>query len=204
MKIMRATLYTHNEWFKLQMCKDRFEGLLRIDSLKEASTPFLAPVSTSKSYADSCTNGSSQATVSSGTRMSEDGNSPTQASSRDVVCDESAILKVMVCLWVISVNSVLALKFILPHLLFCRYSSAAFLFTSRGTLFNQIIIFIFGFLFECRSFWLCLGLMLSICLHNTMEMRRLSFSRYLHKRCVGKSSLLFYRQDKLFFFFNII
>ncbi|MED6192971.1 hypothetical protein PIB30_014754 [Stylosanthes scabra] len=26
MKIMRATLHTHNEWFKLQMCKDRFEG----------------------------------------------------------------------------------------------------------------------------------------------------------------------------------
>ncbi|KAH1202758.1 Craniofacial development protein 2 [Glycine max] len=95
MKIMRATLYTHNEWFKLQMCKDRFEGLLRLDSLKEANTPFLAPVSTSKSYADSCTNGSSQATVSSGTRMSEDGSSPTQASSRDVICDEGAILKVM-------------------------------------------------------------------------------------------------------------
>ncbi|KAH1249602.1 hypothetical protein GmHk_05G012922 [Glycine max] len=95
MKIMRATLYTHNEWFKLQMWKDRFEGLLRLDSLKEANTPFLAPVTTSKSYADSCTNGSSQATVSSGTRMSEDGSSPTQASSRDVICDEGAILKVM-------------------------------------------------------------------------------------------------------------
>ncbi|XP_047174845.1 uncharacterized protein LOC124842417 isoform X1 [Vigna umbellata] len=95
MKIMRATLYTHNEWFKLQMCKDRFEGLLRIDSLKEANTPFLAPVSISKSYADSCTNGSSQATVSSGTRTSEDGSSPTQVSSRDVICDEGAILKVM-------------------------------------------------------------------------------------------------------------
>ncbi|QCD81644.1 uncharacterized protein LOC114177911 [Vigna unguiculata] len=95
MKIMRATLYTHNEWFKLQMCKDRFEGLLRIDSLKEANTPFLAPVSMSKSYADSCTNGSSQATVSSGTRTSEDGSSPTQVSSRDVICDEGAILKVM-------------------------------------------------------------------------------------------------------------
>ena len=93
---MRATLYTHNEWFKLQMCKDRFEGLLRIDSLKEANTPFLAPVSMSKSYADSCTNGSSQATVSSGTRTSEDGSSPTQVSSRDVICDEGAILKVMV------------------------------------------------------------------------------------------------------------
>jgi hypothetical protein len=96
MKIMRATLYSHNEWFKLQMCKDRFEGLLKINSLKEANTPFLAPVYTSKSYADSCTNGSSQVTVSSGTKMSEDGSSPTQESSRDVICDENAILKVMV------------------------------------------------------------------------------------------------------------
>ncbi|CAK8562394.1 unnamed protein product [Lathyrus sativus] len=95
MKIMRATLYSHNEWFKLQMCKDRFEGLLKIDSLKEANTPFLAPVYTSKSFADSCTNGSSQVTVSSGTKMSEDGSSPTQESSRDVICDENAILKVM-------------------------------------------------------------------------------------------------------------
>ncbi|PNY07085.1 hypothetical protein L195_g003568 [Trifolium pratense] len=95
MKIMRATLYSHNEWFKLQMCKDRFEGLLKIDSLKEANTPFLAPVYTSKSCADSCTNGSSQVTVSSGTKMSEDGSSPTQESSRDVICDENAILKVM-------------------------------------------------------------------------------------------------------------
>ncbi|XP_027346425.1 uncharacterized protein LOC113858136 isoform X2 [Abrus precatorius] len=95
MKIMRATLHTHNEWFKLQMCKDRFEGLLRIDSLKEANTPFLSPACTSKSFADSCTNGSSQATVSSGTRMSEDGSSPTQVSSRDAICDEGAILKVM-------------------------------------------------------------------------------------------------------------
>ncbi|KAK4260072.1 hypothetical protein QN277_003240 [Acacia crassicarpa] len=95
MKIMRATLYTHSEWFKLQMCKDRFEGLLRIDSLKEVNPPFLAAVSMAKSYADSCTQGSSQVTVSSGTRMSEDGSSPTQVSSGDVICDENAILKVM-------------------------------------------------------------------------------------------------------------
>ncbi|KAE9607777.1 hypothetical protein Lalb_Chr09g0333751 [Lupinus albus] len=95
MKIMRATLYTHNEWFKLQMCKDRFEGLLKIDSLKEVNTPFIASVSMSKSHGDSCTNGSSQTTVSSVTRMSEDGSSPTQESSRDVICDEGAILKVM-------------------------------------------------------------------------------------------------------------
>ncbi|KAL1333111.1 hypothetical protein HN51_061871 [Arachis hypogaea] len=95
MKIMRATLHTHNEWFKLQMCKDRFEGLLRINSLKEVHAPFLTSMCTSKSHTDSCTNGSSQATVSSGTRPSEDGSSPTQDSSRDAICDEGAILKVM-------------------------------------------------------------------------------------------------------------
>ncbi|KAJ4846718.1 hypothetical protein Tsubulata_032384 [Turnera subulata] len=95
MKIMRATLYTHNEWFKLQMCKDRFESLVKIDCLKEFNAPLLSACSMSKSNTDSCTQGSSQVTISSSTRMSEDGSSPTQLSSRDVVCDENAILKVM-------------------------------------------------------------------------------------------------------------
>lgn len=94
MKIMRATLHTHNEWFKIQMCKDRFEGLLKIDSLKEMNTPLLSNA-VSKSNADTSTNGSSQVTVSSSGRMVDDGSSPTQVSSRDVVCDENAILKVM-------------------------------------------------------------------------------------------------------------
>ncbi|XP_052300173.1 uncharacterized protein LOC102628083 isoform X2 [Citrus sinensis] len=95
MKILRATLHTHNEWFKLQMCKDRFESLLRIDLLKEVYTPFLATVAMSKSHADSCTQGSSQITISSNARVSEDGSSPNQVSSADFVCDENAILKVM-------------------------------------------------------------------------------------------------------------
>lgn len=95
MKLMRATLQTHNEWFKLQMCKDRFESLLRIDSLKDVNTPLISACSMSKSNADSCTHGSSQVTISSSTRVSEDGSSATQESSRDV-CDENAILKVMV------------------------------------------------------------------------------------------------------------
>lgn len=95
MKIMRATLHTHYEWFKLQMCKDRFENLMKIDCLKEVNTPLLSACSMSKSNGDSCTQGSSQVTVSSSTRMSEDGSSPTQVSSRDFVCDENAILKVM-------------------------------------------------------------------------------------------------------------
>lgn len=96
MKLMRATLNSHGEWFKLQMCKDRFESLLKIDSLKEVNPPSL---STSggilKSNSDSCTHGSSQGTKSSGARTSEDGSSPMQASSRES-CDENAILKVMV------------------------------------------------------------------------------------------------------------
>ncbi|XAR57807.1 hypothetical protein NMG60_11026074 [Bertholletia excelsa] len=94
MKIIRATLHTHNEWFKLQMCKDRFEGLLRIDSLKEVRGPLLIDAA-SKSHADSSTQGCSQVTISSSGKTQEDGNSPTHTSSRDVVCDENAILKVM-------------------------------------------------------------------------------------------------------------
>ncbi|XP_052196291.1 uncharacterized protein LOC127803806 isoform X2 [Diospyros lotus] len=93
-KIMRATLYTHNEWFKLQMGKDRFEGLLRIGSLKEVSSPML-PGPVSNSNLDTCTSGSSQVAISSTGRMHEDDNSPTQVSSRELVFDEGAILKVM-------------------------------------------------------------------------------------------------------------
>lgn len=96
MKIMRATLYSHKEWFKLQMCKDRFESLLKIDSLKEVSPTFFSAAPPSKSRGESCTTGSSQLTVSSGAAVPEDGSSPSQISSGDVVCDESAILKVMV------------------------------------------------------------------------------------------------------------
>lgn len=77
------------------MCKDHFEKLLQIDYLKEADTPLLTVTAKSKSSVDGCSNGSSQITVSSSTRLSEDGSSPTQVSSRDV-CDENAILKVMV------------------------------------------------------------------------------------------------------------
>ncbi|KAL0382182.1 UNVERIFIED_CONTAM: hypothetical protein Scaly_0505500 [Sesamum calycinum] len=95
MKIIRATLHTHNEWFKLQMCKDQFEGLLWINSLKELGSPLLGDAA-SKSTVDSCTQGSSQVTIcSSNTRMQEDGSSPNQISSTDIGCDENAILKVM-------------------------------------------------------------------------------------------------------------
>ena len=107
MKIMKATLFTHNEWFKLQMCKDRFEIHLKIDSLKEVNTPLLTAAAMSNSNADSSALGSSQVTISSSTKISEDGSSPTQVSSRDVVCDENAILKVMVsCGYILLVNTV--------------------------------------------------------------------------------------------------
>ncbi|XP_041004010.1 uncharacterized protein LOC121249350 isoform X4 [Juglans microcarpa x Juglans regia] len=95
MKIMKATLYSHNEWFKLQMCKDRFESHLRIDSLKEVNTPLHPSVAISNLNADTSTLGSSQVTISSSAKNSEDGSSPTQVSSRDVICDENSILKVM-------------------------------------------------------------------------------------------------------------
>ncbi|XP_047948515.1 uncharacterized protein LOC125194376 isoform X1 [Salvia hispanica] len=95
MKIIRASLHTHNEWFKLQMCKDQFEGLLWINSLKENGGPLLGD-SASKSTIDTCTQGSSPATISSSnTRMQEDGSSSNQISSSDIGCDENAILKVM-------------------------------------------------------------------------------------------------------------
>lgn len=93
MKIMRATLYTHNEWFKLQMCKDRFEGLLKIDHLKDVNYLML-PDTLYKLSGDN--HSSSQGTATSSSRMQEDGSSPAQVSSTgDVASDETAILKVM-------------------------------------------------------------------------------------------------------------
>ncbi|KAM7250056.1 hypothetical protein ACFE04_021939 [Oxalis oulophora] len=94
-KIVRATLHTHNEWFKLHMCKDNFESLLRIDSLRGGNITLLSPAALSKSNMDSSTHGSSQVTVSSSVRTPEDSTSPTQVSSGDLGCDENAILKVM-------------------------------------------------------------------------------------------------------------
>ncbi|XP_041001431.1 uncharacterized protein LOC121247150 isoform X2 [Juglans microcarpa x Juglans regia] len=95
MKIMKVSLYSHDEWFKLQMCKDRFESHLRIDSLKEVNTLLLTSVGMSNLNGATSTLGSSQVTISSSTKISEDGSSPNQVSPRDVVCDENAILKVM-------------------------------------------------------------------------------------------------------------
>ncbi|KNA05142.1 hypothetical protein SOVF_192920 [Spinacia oleracea] len=93
MKVMQATLHTHTEWFKLQMCKDRFESFLKIDTLKEVNSLLLADT-VSKSQIDAHSHGSSQLTISSSGGNPEDSNSPTQVSSQEV-CDEGAILKVM-------------------------------------------------------------------------------------------------------------
>ncbi|GFP96928.1 glucose-induced degradation protein 8 homolog [Phtheirospermum japonicum] len=96
MKIIKATLRAHGEWFKLQMCKDQFESLLWINSLKEFGSPLLGDAATKAATVDTCNQGSSPVTVSSGNmRMQEDGSSPNQTSSSDMGCDESAILKVM-------------------------------------------------------------------------------------------------------------
>ncbi|KAL9268343.1 hypothetical protein AKJ16_DCAP17995, partial [Drosera capensis] len=78
MKIMRAMLHTYNEWFKLQKCKDSFESLLKINSLK--AIPSLLPDVVYQSNTDTCTQGSSQVTVCSGCKAVEDGNSPAQVS----------------------------------------------------------------------------------------------------------------------------
>jgi len=100
MKIIKATLHTHTEWFKLQMCKDRFNNLLKIDSLKEVNTDLIGAIK-SKSKKDSNTNLSSQVTTtSSSTMTSEDGGSSslmmmTQTLPREALWEESAILKVM-------------------------------------------------------------------------------------------------------------
>ncbi|WVZ58711.1 hypothetical protein U9M48_008951 [Paspalum notatum var. saurae] len=93
MKIVRATVHTHTEWFKLQMCKDRFEHFLKIDSLKEIDT-LVGSRTMSKALTDECGNGSSQITTCSSGKAPDEGSSP-QISS-EVACDENAILKVMV------------------------------------------------------------------------------------------------------------
>ncbi|CAL4924708.1 unnamed protein product [Urochloa decumbens] len=92
MKIVRAAIHTHTEWFKLQMCKDRFEHFLKIDSLKEVDPP-VGSSSMSKALTDECGNGSSQITTGSSGKVPDEGGSP-QVSS-EVACDENAILKVM-------------------------------------------------------------------------------------------------------------
>ncbi|KAJ0694652.1 putative CTLH/CRA to LisH motif domain-containing protein [Helianthus annuus] len=96
MKIIRATLHTHNEWFKLQMCKDHFEGLLKIDLLKQVDSSLLNDTLSKSLSNDVCSNTCSQGTATSSSKMHDDGSSPSQVSSTgDIAPDEAAILKVM-------------------------------------------------------------------------------------------------------------
>lgn len=91
MKIIRTTLHTHTEWFKLQMCKDHFDHFLKIDSLKEINSS--VSHSMSKALTDDCGNGSSQITTCSSGKVPDEGSSPQVLS--EIACDESAIIKVM-------------------------------------------------------------------------------------------------------------
>ncbi|EPS68912.1 hypothetical protein M569_05856, partial [Genlisea aurea] len=106
MKIVRAALYTHTEWFKLQMCRDGFESLLWINSLKCVGSRFRRPPPSgdgscsSKSLNDASGQASSSLiTLSSctnnNTRMGADGCSVSRISTVDIGCDENAVLKVM-------------------------------------------------------------------------------------------------------------
>ncbi|KAK3153593.1 hypothetical protein QOZ80_2BG0177970 [Eleusine coracana subsp. coracana] len=92
MKIVRTTVHTHTEWFKLHMCKDRFENFLKINCLKEVD-PSVASHNMPKAQTDDCGNGSSQITTCSSGKVPDESSSP-QVSS-EVACDENAILKVM-------------------------------------------------------------------------------------------------------------
>ncbi|XP_031498854.1 uncharacterized protein LOC116263305 isoform X2 [Nymphaea colorata] len=94
MKVVRATLFTHDAWFKLQMCNDRFEGFLKIDHLKNNDTPLFADPD-SRSTHNSCSYGSSQGTISSSNKRHMENGDQSQGLSRDIVCEETAILKVM-------------------------------------------------------------------------------------------------------------
>ncbi|GJM84424.1 hypothetical protein PR202_ga00092 [Eleusine coracana subsp. coracana] len=93
MKIVRTTVHTHTEWFKLHMCKDRFEKFFKINCLKEVD-PSVASHNMPKAQTDDCGNGSSQITTCSSVKAPDESSSP-QVSS-EVGCDENAILKVMV------------------------------------------------------------------------------------------------------------
>lgn len=93
MKIMRATIYTHAQWFKLQMCTDRFEKLLRINELKEMD-PGMVKKLKSEANPDLCSGATSHVTGSSCNSMPSDGsNQPPEASGG--LFNETAILQVM-------------------------------------------------------------------------------------------------------------
>ncbi|XP_020591283.1 uncharacterized protein LOC110032108 [Phalaenopsis equestris] len=94
MKLMRATLHTHNEWFKLQMGKDRFEEFLKIHRLKDVNAHSKSDIM-AEAHADVSARIFSQTTSSSSNKLPEDNSSPSQESTNESLYDENSIIKVM-------------------------------------------------------------------------------------------------------------
>lgn len=95
-RIMKATLYSHTQWFKLQMCTDPFADLLDINKLKEAD---VAGGTTSTTNDDSKLGGAAGSCLST-TEIS--GNQPSDV-PRDGPCfDEDNVLTLMVNFTLIS------------------------------------------------------------------------------------------------------
>lgn len=95
-RIMKATLYSHTQWFKLQMCTDPFADLLDISRLKEAEAVG-GPTATTND--DSKLGGAAGSCLST-TEIS--GNHPSDV-PRDGPCfDEDNVLTLMVKFMLIS------------------------------------------------------------------------------------------------------
>lgn len=181
MKIIRATLHSHTEWFKLQMCKDRFSNLLKIDSLKEVNTDLIGAIKSSSNKENNTNLSSQLTTTSSSTMTSEDGGSSSlmmtaQTSSREALWEESAILKVMVRFFKILID--------LWKNVFHYYLISDTQTHERD-----------GF----RNFWRCRGLMQYNYYHNTMETLRLWSSNSLAKPNSAKVLLNLHEIICLFF-----
>lgn len=121
MKVMRATLFTHTQWFKVQMCTDRFADFLNINTLKE---PDAVAETSELAMEDLKTVGGSGSCLStsemSGTQLPE--------GPRDgPVFDDGSILTLMVIVLFIYIN-VASCKYSMPYLLFCRSSINQFIF----------------------------------------------------------------------------
>jgi hypothetical protein len=113
MKVMRATLFTHTQWFKVQMCTDRFADFLNINTLKEPDT---AAETSESTMEDLKTVGGSGSCIStsemSGTQLSE--------GPRDgPLFDDGSILTLVVN-FLIYVN-IATCKCSMPTVLVCRF-----------------------------------------------------------------------------------
>ena len=91
MNIMKVTLQSHSEWFKIQMCPDPFAKILKIDGLKNTESANLGLNVISESSTISSKHGSSK--ISS---VTDDGDQHKSDSSRSGGFDDGAILTVMV------------------------------------------------------------------------------------------------------------